>query len=146
MKVGKAEMPGTKVNVNVLSRTKVRTQDAFLIFSEQKHRDNILTLFDPWQAKPSRVAGNRIPRADANTQVVDGAIYLSIDCRDIKFEVKELARHMKDPREVDWDNLVTLGSYLLHKPNLAGMVTLNEESRTSGVLTVDGFIDSHWAG
>jgi hypothetical protein len=62
-----------------------------------------------------------IPRTESNTQVVDqeGAIkyrkcfgkviYSSIDRRDIMFEVQELARHMKEPREVDWENLPTLG-------------------------------------
>ena len=53
---------------------------------------------------------------------------------------------MRDPREVDWDNLLTLGRYLLHKPALARVVTWNPESRASGILTVDGFTDSDWAG
>ena len=153
MKVGKIESPGTKVNV--LSRTKVRTQDAFFTLPEDKHRDNILTLLDLWHAKPSRVAGKKIPRTDANTKPIDDekaviypkcAIYLSIDRRAMRYEVKELARHMKEPREVDWENLLTLGRYLLHKPNLARVETLNPESKASGVLTVDGYTDSDWAG
>ena len=41
MKTGKIEAPGTKVNV--LGRTKVRTEDAFFTLPEAKHRDNILT-------------------------------------------------------------------------------------------------------
>ena len=156
MKVGKVEAPGTKVNV--LGRTKVRTQDAFFTLPEDKHRDNILTLLDLWHAKPSKFAGKKIPRTEDNTKPVDehravlypkcvgSAIYLSIDRRDIRFEVKELARHMRDPREVDWDNPLTLGRYLLHKPVLARVVTLNPESKASGILTVDGFTDSDWAG
>eukprot|EP00435_Cladocopium_sp_Y103_P041912 s1981_g11.t1 len=156
MKVGKVEPQGTKVNV--LGRTKVRTQDAIFTLPEDKHRDNILTLLDLQHAKPSRIAGRKIPRTDANTKVladdrlliypkcIGSAIYLSIDRRDIRFEVKELARHMKKPREVDWENLLTLGRCLLRKPTLARVVTFNPESKTSGVLTVDGFTDSDWAG
>lgn len=156
MKVGKVETPGTKVNV--LGRTKVRTQDAFFTLPEEKHRENILTLLDLWHAKPSRVAGMKIPRTEDNTKPVDeqravlypkcvgSAIYLSIDRRDVRYEVKELARHMRDPREVDWENLLTLGRYLLHRPTLARIVTLNPESKASGILTVDGFTDSDWAG
>ena len=53
---------------------------------------------------------------------------------------------MKEPREVDWENLLTLGRYLLYKPNLARVVALNPESKASGVMTVDGFTDSDWAG
>ena len=156
MKTGKIEAPGTKVNV--LGRTKVRTEDAFFTLPEAKHRDNILTLLDLWHAKPSRVAGKRIVPTETNTSVVDSdraviypkcvgsAIYLSIDRRDVRFEVKELARHMKDPRECDWENLILLGRYLLDKPTFARVALLNEESKTSGVLTVDGFTDSDWAG
>ena len=156
MKTGKIEAPGTKVNV--LGRTKVRTKDAFFTLPEAKHRDNILTLLDLWHAKPSRVAGKRIVPTEPNTSVVDSdgaviypkcvgsAIYLSIDRRDIRYEVKELARHMKDPRECDLENFVMLGRYLLDKPTFARVVTLNAESKASGVLTVDGFTDSDWAG
>ena len=148
MKNGDIERPGTKVNV--LGRTKLRTADAFFTLPDNKHRDNVLTLLDLWNAKPSKVAGHRIPHTVENTQPVDarraelfpkcvgGLIYLSIDRRDIRFEVKELARHMRDPREVDWSNLTTLARYLLHKPDLARVTTLNPESLSSGVLTLGG--------
>lgn len=39
-----------------------------------------------------------------------------------------------------------IGRYFLHKPALARVVTLNPESKASGILTVDGFTDSDWAG
>ena len=129
MKNGDIERPGTKVNV--LGRTKPRTADAFFTLPDNKHRDNVLTLLDLWNAKPSKVAGHRIPHTEENTQPVDARraelfpkcvgslIYSSIDRRDIRFEVKELARHMRDPREVDWSNLTTLARYLLHQPDLA---------------------------
>ena len=60
--------------------------------------------------------------------------------------MKELARHMREPREVDWSNLLVLARYLLHKPDLARVTTLNSESKTTGVLTLDGFTDSDWGG
>ena len=66
MKVGKVETQRTKVNV--LGRTKVRTHDVFFTVPEAKHRDNIHTLLDLWHAKPSRVAGRKIPRTESNTQ------------------------------------------------------------------------------
>ena len=69
MKNGSIEKPGTKVNV--LGRTKLRTQDAFFTLPDSKHRDNVLTLLDLWRAKPSRVAGQKIPRTESNTQRVD---------------------------------------------------------------------------
>ena len=53
---------------------------------------------------------------------------------------------MRGPREVDWSNLIVLAQYLLHKPDLARVTCLNAESKASGVLTVDGFTDSDWAG
>ena len=105
MKNGSIEKPGTKVNV--LGRTKLRTQDAFFTLPDDKHRENVLTLLDLWHAKPSRVAGQRIPRTESNIQPVDehraevyakcvgSLIYLSIDRRDIRYEAKELARHMR---------------------------------------------------
>ena len=156
MKNGSVEKPGTKVNV--LGRTKLRTQDAFFTLPDSKHRDNVLTLLDLWRAKPSRVAGRKIPRTESNTQRVDerraelyakcvgSLIYLSIDRKDIRYETKELARHMPDPREVDWSNLIVLARYLLYKPDLARVTVLNAESKASGVLTLDGYTDSDWGG
>ena len=100
MKNGSIEKPGTKVNV--LGRTKLRTQDAFFTLPDSKHRDNVLTLLDLWRAKPSRVAGQKIPRTESNTQRVDerraelyakcvgSLIYLSIDRKDIRYETKSL--------------------------------------------------------
>ena len=146
MKNGDIERPGTKVNV---------LADAFFTLPDNKHRDNVLTLLDLWKAKTSKVAGHRIPHTEENMDArraelfpkcVGSFIYLRIDRRDIRFEVKELARHMRDPREVDWSNLTTLARYLLHKPDLARVTTLNPESLSSGVLTLDGFTDSDWAG
>ena len=156
MKNGGIETPGTKVNV--LGRTRLRTQDAFFTLPDPKHRENVLTLLNLWHAKPSRVAGERTPRTESNTQPIDeqraelyakcvgSLIYLSIDRKDIRFETKELARHMRGPREVDWSNLIVLAQYLLHKPDLARVTCLNAESKASGVLTVDGFTDSDWGG
>ena len=155
MKNGGIETPGTKVNV--LGRTKLRTQDAFFTFPDPKH-ENVLTLLNLWHSKPSRVAGERTPRTESNTQPVDeqctelyakcvgSSIYLDIDRKDIRFETKELARHMRGPREADWSNLIVLAQYLLHKPDLARVTCLTAESKASGVLTIDGFTDSDWGG
>jgi len=105
-----------------------------------------VTLLDLWHAKPSRVAGERTQRTESNTQPIDeqraelyamclgSLIYLSIDRKDIRFETKELARHMRGPREVDWSNLLVLAQYLLHKPDLARVTCLNAESKASGFV------------
>ena len=53
---------------------------------------------------------------------------------------------MRDPREVDWSNLIVLARYLLYKPDLARVTVLNAESKASGVLTLDGYTDSDWGG
>ena len=58
-------------------------------------------------------------------------MYLSIDHidrKDIRFETKELVRHMQGPREVDWSNLIVLAQDLLHKPDLARVTCVNAES------------------
>ena len=135
------------ISTSPVLRTKLRTADAFFTLPDNKHRDSVLTLPDFWRAKPSRVAGHRIPRTEENTQPVDAQrtesfpncagslIGLSIDRRDIHYEGKELVRHMHDPQEVDWTNLPILARYLLHKPDLARVSTLNFESQSSGVLT-----------
>ena len=69
MKNGGLEIPGTKVNV--LGRTKLRTQDAFFTLPDPKHREDVLTLLDLWHAKPSRVAGERTQCTENNTQPID---------------------------------------------------------------------------
>ena len=45
---------------------------------------------------------------------------------------------------MDWSNLVVLARYLLYKPDLARVTVLNAESKTSRVLTLDGYTDSDW--
>ena len=53
---------------------------------------------------------------------------------------------MKDPRECDWEYLIMLGRYILDKPIFACVALSNEDSKTAGILTADGFTDSDWAG
>jgi hypothetical protein len=103
------ERPGTKVQV--LSRTKLRTADSVITLANAKHIPDIIETLGLQSAKPSRVAGKKIVLVDENRKLVDpdradrfskavgASIYLRIDRRDIRFEVTELARHMREPRE-----------------------------------------------
>jgi hypothetical protein len=51
---------------------------------------------------------------------------------------------MEEPHEVDWEPSHT--TTLLYKLNLARIVAFNPESMASGVMAVDSFTDSDWAG
>ena len=114
MKVGNVEAPGTKVNVS--GKAKLCTQDAFFTMPVDKHRVNIFTprplarqTVDSCRGKKSRTEDNTKPvdehRAVLHPKCVRNATYLSIDQRDVRFDVKKLGRHMRDPREVGYGKI-----------------------------------------
>ena len=73
-------------------------------------------------AKPCPVPGRKLelqkdkPLSQGERELyascAGSAIYLSQDRPDIKFSVKELAKHNRKPRECDMQNLKVLGRYL----------------------------------
>ena len=84
--------------------------------------------------------------ASAYRSAVGSGIYLSADRRDIHFAVKELARHMSEPRQCDMTNLKILIRYLIGTPAIVRVVTLDTDEGTSGSLPLHTFTDSDWAG
>ena len=153
MKVGaKNEVPGTKVDN--LGRTKLHCDDCIITIPDDKHVSNMIELLQLEDAKPSKIASKKISHdADVTPlspeqkkiyqSAVGSAIFYSSDRRDVRFEVKELARHMSDPRSCDWDNLLLLTRYLKWRRTVGRITQVNEASK-KGPLTLDGFSDSDW--
>ena len=69
------------------------------------------------------------------------ANYLSIDRSDIRFSVKELARRMSKPRQIDWEQLILFGRYLRGK-----MRVVNEFNYQKQWKIVDVWSDTDHAG
>ena len=77
---------------------------------------------------------------------VSSAIYLSQDRADVKFAVKELARQIRAPRMVDWQNLKILARYLQGTRSLAHMTKIAEDVDVQDALPLHAFCDRDWAG
>ena len=59
-------------------------------------------------------------------------MYLSIDHidrKDIRFETKELVRHVQGPREVDWSNLIVWHKICCTNPTLPGSLVSMPKAR-----------------
>ncbi|CAE7394224.1 RE2 [Symbiodinium sp. CCMP2592] len=130
--VGELEEPGTAVEV--LGRTKVRTEDSILTLPDSKHAENV------------RVEELSAGDAARFRSAVGSAIYLSADRRDIQFAVKELARRMQNPRVCDWLAAETLARYLRATPRFGRVVVLDPASKSTALLNLEVYSDSDWAG
>ena len=67
--------------------------------------------------------------------------YIAPDRPDIAYAAKELARHMANPTEGDWQRLKRLGRYLKGKPRLQQVYKWQNEQT---ILRV--YSDADWAG
>ncbi|CAE7208532.1 unnamed protein product [Symbiodinium sp. CCMP2592] len=133
--VGELEEPGTAVEV--LGRTKVRTEDSILTLPGTVHsRPLDLTKVEELSAGD----------AARFRSAVGSAIYLSADRRDIQFAVKELARRMQNPRVCDWLAAETLARYLRATPRFGRVVVLDPASKSTALLNLEVYSDSDWAG
>ncbi|CAE7833776.1 unnamed protein product [Symbiodinium sp. CCMP2592] len=104
--VGELEEPGTAVEV--LGRTKVRTEDSILTLPDSKHAENVCEQLGIGPKDKGTVPSRpldltkveELSAGDAARfrSAVGSAIYLSADRRDIQFAVKELARRMQNPQ------------------------------------------------
>ena len=102
-----------------MGRTKIRTEDAIYTLPDSKHADNIIRLLGLEKAKPSSVPGKKLVLTETSIVEVDeesastfrsavgSGIFLSLDRRDIRYAVKELAKRLQKPRHADYDNLNT---------------------------------------
>ena len=97
--------------------------------------------------------------------MVARANYLSIDRSDIRFIVKELARKMSKPRQVDWERLILFGRYLRGKMRVVSEFNYQKQwkiidvwsdtdhagcletrkSTTGGVLMLGSHCIKHWS-
>ena len=160
LKLGQLEFPGTMVEV--LGRRKYRTEDMIATVPDPKHRANIIRLMGMEGAKPigtpSKPRDNvtlelqaLLPEDKAHTfrEATGSAIYLSQDDRPMQYAVKELARRMSAPLEVDWAALKHLARYLCG-PVYSRAVAVSAEERATYkaglALPLTGFSDSDWAG
>ena len=75
---------------------------------------------------------------------VGSAIYLSQDRPDIKFSVKELAKHIREPRKCDMQDLKVLG--YLKGTQEYGHVTKVLDGVTTKSVPLQAYCDSDWAG
>ncbi|CAE8609616.1 unnamed protein product, partial [Polarella glacialis] len=156
LKKGALEEVGTKVDV--LGKTKLRTEDAVVTLPDEKHTDNIVVLLGLQAAKSSPVPSKKLELTEETTKAVTeqdaslyrsavgSAIYLSGERRDIQYATKELARHMKEPRVCDFANLKLLGRYLIGARGVCRIVAIDRADKESKKLSLHTFTDSDWAG
>ncbi|CAE7722011.1 unnamed protein product [Symbiodinium sp. CCMP2592] len=152
--VGELEEPGTAVEV--LGRTKVRTEDSILTLPDSKHAENVCEQLGIGPKDKGTVPSRpldltkveELSAGDAARfrSAVGSAIYLSADRRDIQFAVKELARRMQNPRVCDWLAAETLARYLRATPRFGRVVVLDPASKSTALLNLEVYSDSDWAG
>ncbi|CAE7522738.1 unnamed protein product [Symbiodinium sp. CCMP2592] len=152
--VGELEEPGTAVEV--LGRTKVRTEDSILTLPDNKHAENVCEQLGIGPKDKGTVPSKpldltkveELSAGDAARfrSAVGSAIYLSADRRDIQFAVKELARRMQNPRVCDWLAAETLARYLRATPRFGRVVVLDPASKSTALLNLEVYSDSDWAG
>ncbi|CAE8742493.1 unnamed protein product, partial [Polarella glacialis] len=155
LKKGALEEVGTKVDV--LGKTKLRTEDVVTL-PDEKHTDNIVVLLGLQAAKSSPVPSKKLELTEETTKAVTeqdaslyrsavgSAIYLSRERRDIQYAAKELARHMREPRVCDFANLKLLGRYLIGARGVCRIVAIDRADKESKKLSLHTCTDSDWAG
>ena len=82
-------------------------------------------------------------KASEYRSAVGSAIYLSLEDEMITFAVKELARHLHEPRECDWLDLIRLAKYLWYHSEDVSVQYLD---RSKPLSIIDGYCDADWAG
>ena len=140
--------------MEVLGRVKTRLEGAILTAPDPKHAKNILTALDIQPKEKSAVPSLKLnldenePLADEFAKryrsAVGSGIYLSADRRDIAYAVKQLARHMAQPRLCDWENALVMGRYLNSHPDLVRATVLDGDAHQH--LALELYSDSDWAG
>ena len=153
VQAGELEKEGTAVEY--LGRTKVRSEDAILTISDEKHRQAVISAADISARDRSEVPSKQLnllettplseEEAKRYRSAVGSAIYLSLDRRDIQYAVKEAARHMSQPRQCDMKAVKTLAAYLQTHPTGGRVVTCDPPSAT-GEWSIELYSDSDWAG
>ena len=158
LKMGEFEYPSNErtSTSQYLGRLKVNTDGAVITKPNDGHIEAILKQLGMENCKLSPVPGRKLDltqskELDAKDKAtfascVSSAIYLSQDRADVKFAVKELARQIRAPRMVDWQNLKILARYLQGTRSLGHMTKIAEDVDVQDALPLHAFCDSDWAG
>ncbi|CAE7509096.1 unnamed protein product [Symbiodinium sp. CCMP2592] len=137
--VGELEEPGTAVEV--LGRTKVRTEDSILTLPDSKHAENVCEQLGIGPKDKGTAPGRPLDLTKVEELSAGSAAP-----RDIQFAVKELARRMQNPRVCDWLAAETLARYLRATPRFGRVVALDPASKSTALLNLEVYSDSDWAG
>ena len=125
----------------MLGRTRYRLENAIVSAPSEKYTDNFLAALSMEDCKSSPIPSKQWERTDALVALVSSedakcyrsavgnGIYLSRDRNDIKHAVKELARHMQEPRVGDMAQCRLLARYLQGTRRLGNLLQVSEEER-----------------
>ena len=120
-------------SVRLLNRVIEWTAEGINIEGDQRHAEIIIKQLGLEEARPLSTPGERIKPQELTEDdikelspqdatifraVVARGNYLSIDRSDTRFAIKELARRMAKPRNVDYKQLIHFGRYLRGKPRV----------------------------
>ena len=118
-------------SVRLLNRVIEWTAEGINIEGDQRHAEIIIKQLGLEEARSLSSPGERIKPQDLTEDdikelsptdatifraVVARGNYLSIDRSDTRFAIKELARRMAKPRNIDYKQLIHFGRYLAGKP------------------------------
>ena len=158
LKMGEIEYPrrGNSMTSEFLGRKKINVENAIITKPNERHIQTILRQLGLENAKPSPVPGKKLDlkqdtllnEKDKATYAscVGSGIYLAQDRPDIKFSVKELARRIREPRQCDYNNLKTLGRYLVGTKDCGHITKISEDLDTKKAIPLHSYCDSDWAG
>lgn len=148
---------GDDKSVRLLNRIVEWTHEGINIEADQRHAEiivrelgleNAVPLSSPPVDKinPKNLSDDDLAElvgkdATSFRAMVARANYLSIDRSDIRFTVKELARKMSKPRQIDYERLMHLGRYLRGK-----MRVVNKFAYQKNYKIIDIWSDTDHAG
>ena len=128
LKVSAPQTP--TLGITHLGSIQIRLESGMVFISDKKHAEAIYAITGVDKNPPTKfVATPSVKRwiltdadivpieeskASEYRSAVGSAIYLSLEDEMITFAVKELARHLHEPRECDWSDLIRLAKYLWH--------------------------------
>jgi hypothetical protein len=156
-----ALLPGSKVESP--KHEKYRTRDIIATVPRKNHAENTKALLGFDEKTKSASLPSKPPKGEPQTEPVEtekatvyreatgSSIYLSLDRREAKFTVKELARKMHCPTVDSFKALKHFGHYLCG-PELARVVLVSPQVRDEyhlndvGKLRCWGYSDTDWAG
>ena len=167
-------------SVRLLNRVVEWTPEGVNIEGDQRHAEIIVNQLGLQGAKPLSSPGERLKPQELSEEdieelkpadatvfraIVARGNYMSIDRSDVRFAVKELARRMAKPRNVDMKQLTHFGRYLLGKPRVVTQYKYQKnwkildvwsdtdhagcletrKSTTGGIVMFGNHVIKHWS-